>query len=211
MIYRDKKELIEDLVHANDVVLDVGFWGQGVQINDKDWVHNLILNISNRVYGIDINYNDDDVSKINSLENYRKGSAENLNFETSFDIIFAGDLIEHLSNCGLFIEACKSKISDRGKLILTTPNCFNLFNLAEKITKSEPTVNHDHVCYFNSKTIIALLNKNGFYDIEIHHLYSLNIKYKESTRKKFLNVVYFLLSKFSPKFIETLVVVAKKR
>lgn len=37
-IYRNKSELIEELIRRTDIVLDLGFWGQGVSIDDKNWV-----------------------------------------------------------------------------------------------------------------------------------------------------------------------------
>jgi len=95
-------------------------------------------------------------------------------------------------------------------LIITTPNCFNLFNLAEKISKNEPTVNYDHTCYFNSKTLSKLLEKNGWKVEKIDYLYTLDVNFKESWKKIFLNYLYSFLSKFTSKYIETLVIVAVK-
>lgn len=209
-IYKNKKELIENLIKKDDCVLDVGFWGQGVKINDYNWVHQILLKHAQSVYGLDIDFDLERISKINNINNYQKGSAEEFDFKTKFDVIFAGDLIEHLSNPGLFLKFCAKNLKEGGRLVITTPNCFNLFNLTEKISKTEPTVNHDHTCYFNYKTLKRLLEKNSWKMTEMHYLYSLGIDYKESYKKKFLNVIYCILSKITPKFLETLVVVAKK-
>jgi len=206
-IYKDKKELIKSFIKKTDMVLDVGFWGQGVTILDENWVHNLLKKNSQEVYGLDIDF---DLEKLDGKEKYLKGSAENFVFPVKFDVIFAGDIIEHLSNPGLFLESCAKNLKDEGSLIITTPSCFNFFNLVEKITKKEPTVNKDHTCYFNYKTLKSLLDKNSWKMTEKVFLYALNVSTKESYKKKFLNFIYFLLSKFTNKFIETLVVVAKK-
>jgi len=206
-IYKNKKELISDLVGAKDVVLDVGFWGQGIGINDQNWVHNLLLNRAENVYGLDLDF---DLERLVNKSNYQKASAENFDFETKFDIIFCGDVIEHLSNPGLFLESAGRNLKKSGRLIITTPNCFNLYNLAEKLSKDEPTVNKDHTCYFNRKTLEQLLKKNGWTAEKIAYLYSLEVDYKESLKKKFLNMLYYLLSKFTHKYATILVVVAKK-
>lgn len=206
-IYKNKTELINNLIKKTDTVLDVGFWGQGVDFNNDNWVHNLLLNRSEKVYGIDIDF---DEAKFPNTERYLKSSAEKFDFGVKFDVIFAGDVIEHLSNPGMFLESCSKNLKDGGRLIITTPNCFNLFNLAEKISKFEPTVNEDHTCYYNGKTIKQLLRKNNWSAEETAYLYSLEIGYKESIRKKFLNVIYNVLAKATPKFIETIVVIAKK-
>jgi len=206
-VYKNKLELIDNLIESKDVVLDVGFWGQGIKINNDNWVHNLILKKAEVVYGLDIDF---DENKLLDSNLYKKGNAENFDFNIKFDVIFAGDLIEHLSNPGLFLESCTRNLKSNGRLIITTPNCFNLFNLAEKITKPEPTVNEDHICYFNFKTILHLLEKNDFIIRETSYLYSLGSNFKESWKKKFLNLIYYLFSMISVKFIETLVVVAQK-
>lgn len=206
-VYRRKEDIIKSLVTKNDTVLDVGFWGQGLKIDNPNWAHEFLLERAKEVYGLDVDYDSD---KIKNMELYKKGDAENFTFDVKFDIIFAGDLIEHLSNPGLFLKSCANNLKEGGKILITTPNCFNLFNLAEKITKEEPTVNSDHSCYFNCKTLRALLRKNRFGIIETGFLYSLGINHKESYKKKVLNFIYFILSKFTTKFMETLVAVAQK-
>ena len=205
--YKNKRELIKSLITKNDTVLDVGFWGQGLRIDSPNWAHKFLLEQAKEVYGLDVDYDSD---KIKNTERYKRGTAENFIFDTKFDVIFAGDLIEHLSNPGLFLQSCADNLKEGGKILITTPNCFNLFNLAEKLTKEEPTVNDDHTCYFNHKTMRVLLRKNHFRASEISYLYSLDAGHKESYKKKILNFIYFILSKFTAKFMETLVVVAQK-
>ena len=204
--YKNKKDLIERLIKENDFVLDVGFWGQGISADDKNWPHNYFLEKSRNVYGLDLDFQE---AKLKKPENYKKGSAEKFDYDFKFDVIYGGDLIEHLSNPGVFLESCRRNLKNDGVLILTTPNCFNLFNLAEKLTKREPTVNHDHTFYFNNKTLLKLLVKNNFKAYEVNYIYSLGVNYIESYKKKFLNLVYYLLAKFTDKYLETLVIIAK--
>jgi 2-polyprenyl-3-methyl-5-hydroxy-6-metoxy-1,4-benzoquinol methylase len=204
MIYKNKKELLQRTVKAGDAVLDVGFWGQGIQEDNPKWPHAILKKISSDVYGIDLALPE----KYKSDPHYREMSAEDFSFPDKFDVIFAGDLIEHLSNPGLFLLCCKRQLKPGGKLVLTTPSAFNLFNLAEKITKREPSVNPDHTVYFNSNTLEKLLQKNGMHATEVGSLYSLEYEHRESLKKRFLNAVYKLLSLGTDKFIETLVVIA---
>ena len=205
MIYRDKRALIAALIQKDASVLDVGFWGQGLAYDDPEWPHAWIKAETENAYGIDLDF---DASKLEHPEHYFRANAEQFDLPVKFDTIFAGDIIEHLSNQGLFLASCSRNLKPDGKLILTTPNCFNLFNIAEKITKTEPTTNSDHTCYYNSKTLKKLLQKNGWEVTSIDFLYTLNPKFKESWKKKFLNFLYEIFSWWTPKFIETLVVVA---
>ncbi len=204
MIYRNKEQLIRSCIHKTDVVLDVGFWGQGITHEEENWPHTILKKNAQEVYGIDVDLRN---SFLND-PHYIQSSAEDFYFPVKFDVIFAGDLIEHLSNPGLFLESCRRNLKEDGRLVLTTPNTFNLFNITEKITKNEPTVNSDHTCYFNSKTLRTLLRKNNFLLKEVNYIYSLEIDFKESLKKKILNILYSLLSHVTDKFIETLVIVA---
>lgn len=206
-IFNNKKDLISKLINPTDVVLDVGFWGQGVTQNDSNWVHALLKKRAREVYGIDLDFDTKDFS---DTIHYKRGSAESFDFETKFDVIFAGDIIEHLSNPGLFLDSCKRNLKTDGRLIVTTPNCFNLFSLAEKITKDEPTVNKDHTMYFNKKTIQQLFTKNELSVEKFSYVYSLDLHYKESIKKRILNFIYYVVSRITPKFLETLVVVVRK-
>ncbi len=208
MVYKDKKHLIKALIQKEDTVLDVGFWGQGVLYDSQDWPHRLLKEAGSQVYGVDLMY---DETKVFPADHYQKTSAENAHFPIQFTKIFAGDVIEHLSNPGQFLDACYRLLGDTGSLIITTPNTFNLFNIAEKITKREPTVNSDHTFYFNSKTLACLLRKNNFEVVSVDYLYTLDTDFKPSWKKRFLDILYFLVSFITDKFTETLVIVARKK
>lgn len=206
-IFPNKKALIDQYIHAGSRVLDVGFSGQGVQKESPNWPHALLKNKGAEVWGVDLEI---DRESFPNTERYQEESAESFSFpEKKFDVIFAGDLIEHLPNPGLFLTSCAMHMEKGSNLIITTPNCFNLFNLAEKITKDEPTVNHDHTAYFNHKILTKLLEKRGFKVVSIGYIYSLEYTHKESWKKRILNVLYWITSLITPKYIETLVVVAK--
>jgi len=195
------------VVGSNDVVLDIGFLGQGIRTGDANWPHALMLAQAKEVFGLDLEV---DREAFPDTVHYQEASAEAFSFgDTRFDLIFASDLIEHLSNPGLFLDACRTHLKSGGSLILTTPNTFNLFNLTEKLSKDEPTVNADHTCYFNKKTLRVLLSKCGFDPIDTAYVYTLEYTHKESLKKKCLNVAYCLLSRFTSKYLETLVITAR--
>lgn len=205
-VFKNKKDLIEESVQASDTVLDVGFWGQGVTHTDPQWPHKLLKNTGASVYGLDMVI---DRELFPDQTRYQEASAEDFSFpNVSFDVIFAGDLIEHLTNPGLFLARCKEHLKPGGRIVLTTPNTFNLFNLAGKLTNDEPAVNADHTMYFNGKTLRTLLRKCGFSIEKYQYIYSLEYDYKESLRKKFLNGLYRVVGWFTPKFMETLVIIA---
>lgn len=205
-VFKSKAELISYTVAAGDTVLDVGFCGQGITHGDPSWPHTLLKQAGADVYGLDLVI---DRTAFPDANRYHESSAESFEFpDVRFDVIFAGDIIEHLPNPGLFLERCRAHLKSGGKLVLTTPNAFNFFSFTEKLMKDEPTVNEDHTMYFNHKTLRVLLNKCSFSISEIHYVYSLGYSYKESWKKKLLNVLYRVCSLVAPKLMETLVVIA---
>jgi 2-polyprenyl-3-methyl-5-hydroxy-6-metoxy-1,4-benzoquinol methylase len=207
-VVKNKVELIESLISNQDVVLDVGFWGQGKTLDDPTWPHALLTKKAKEVIAIDIIF---DEKIFSNTQKYINANAENFDLNMKFDVIFAGDLIEHLPNPGLFLVSAKKHLKEGGRLIMTTPNAFNLFVMAGKLSRNEPPINHDHTCYFNRPTIETLLGKTGWGVNQFGFMYTLDYKHKESYKKKILNILYRILSYFTPKFYETLVVITSPK
>lgn len=204
-VFPTKKAMIEAFVRPSDEVLDVGFWGQSVRPDSPHWPHRILLEHCAHVHGLDLEF---DAGQLAHPENYTKASAETFSLDRQFDVVFAGDLIEHLSNPGLFLDASRKHLKPGGRLVLSTPSAFNLFNLVEKLAKDEPSVNSDHTCYFNPKTIRQLFAKNGWKVEEISYIYSLGANHRESLKKKIQNALYWFASLFTTKYLETMAIVA---
>lgn len=211
VVYKNKIDLIEKTITAGDVVLDVGFWGQGVKKDESNWPHGLIVKKAKQVDGVDLVVDVKKMHELNPRGIYISASAEDFSFKKKYTKIFAADIIEHLPNPGFFLEQCRKHLTSEGVLILSTPNAFNLFVLAGKMMHSEPVVNSDHTCYFNITTLRQLLNKCGWELVEYGYLYTLGLSHRESIRKKFLNIVYRMLFFFTQKYMETIVVVAQPK
>lgn len=205
MVYKDKRALIATLgLTKGTRVLDVGFSGQAVQDTDFEWPHALLQEHTDDLYGVDLDFD----SRKYPLPRYVKASAEDFSFPVKFDLIFAGDLIEHLSNPGLFLECSKRHLAPGGRLVMTTPNTFSFFSLIEKLTHDEPNVNPDHTLYLNKRVIKVLLRKNGMEIKEFGYLYTLGTLWLGGWKRKLLASLYWLVSKATPKFLEDMVVVA---
>jgi predicted TPR repeat methyltransferase len=84
-----------------------------------------------------------------------------------FDIILAGEIIEHLANPGLFLQ-CISSIMDGGtELVLTTPNAPSVKGFLFSIMRQEK-VHPDHNYYFSYRTLKQLLEK---FDLNCKEIY----------------------------------------
>lgn len=132
-------------------VLDVGCVGP-----DDGGLHKEIAKIAAHAVGIDIN--EGGIKKLRSLGYIVEvENAESFDLNEKFDIVVAGDLIEHLSNPGLFLDCARQHLTDDGKLVLTTPNPLKIANLVKNIPPSP-----GHVAMFDHVLIERLLDRHGF-------------------------------------------------
>ena len=101
-------------------VLDVGCTGHIVEPDSPYWLHGQLRKHFPNVVGIDISA--DNVERLKKLgyENVYVASAEQFTLNQKFNTIVAGELIEHLSNPGLFLERAKEHLAPGGRIVITT-------------------------------------------------------------------------------------------
>ncbi len=90
---------------------------------------------------------------------------ENTELDETFDVIVAGEMIEHLNNPGLFLDGIKRFMDGNTRLLVTTINAycgmrFFRYGLTKRYGRNEP-VHPDHVAYYSYSTLSLLLNRHG--------------------------------------------------
>jgi 2-polyprenyl-3-methyl-5-hydroxy-6-metoxy-1,4-benzoquinol methylase len=161
-------------------VLHLGCVDHDWVIGHKEWIHGFIAEYADEVVGLDIL--EEDIKKLNQLGyDVRCGDAENFDLGKQFDVIFAGELIEHLENFGGFLESCKRHMKKDSKLILTTPNCFGLRFIICHLLNRRPFVYPVHTCWFDEETLLHTLDRHGMQIdfmkyIALEHEFSKGIK-----------------------------------
>jgi SAM-dependent methyltransferase len=81
--------------------------------------------------------------------------------EEPFDVVVAGDLLEHLSNPGHALDEIRPLLRANGELIVTCPNAFGAPNLV-RFTLGRYREGPDHVQSYNKHTLAQLLERHGF-------------------------------------------------
>lgn len=155
------KEVIQRL-GPEERVLDVGCVRHDESQRNEGNLHARINNVVEKTVGIDII--ESEIKKMQAEGwNCTVGNAENLGdigFEDEFDVVVAGELIEHLSNPGQFLDGAHKITTPTGRLILTTPNphciTFTKKALFEKKNNSE------HTCWFDEQFIRQLSSRHGW-------------------------------------------------
>jgi len=84
-----------------------------------------------------------------------------------YDMIVAGEILEHLANSGRFLEAMRHF---QCPMLITTPNAFCEAGLYS-VKRGTENVNKDHVAYYSYKTLKTLVERYG-YKIEEFHWYN---------------------------------------
>lgn len=162
-------------------VLDMGCIDHSYQTAlglGQGWLHKQIQDVASRLTGLDILT--DDARELNQRGfDIRVGNAEQFDLGQTFDVIVAGDLIEHLSNIGLFLASVKRHMHAGSVFIFSTPNPFNveqfLFaGLADQINVHPQHASwlNPHVCW--ELTQRAELKVQDFYWIATRFHFYLN-------------------------------------
>lgn len=135
----------------NKKVLDVGCGGMGGRL------HASIKSVAEEVVGIE---KDEDLAKRVGGETV-VADAMDFDLNEKFDVIVAGELIEHLDNPAGFLKSVKKHLRPNGRLILTTPNLQSLYNILYL------PYNEQHVIGFNRSVLKNLLIAHGFDILEM--------------------------------------------
>ena len=138
------------------------------------WLHEKIKKLAKEVVGVDISKIEVEALRARGY-NIILGDVERVDIGREFDVIVAGELVEHLSNPGFFLENMKRHLRDDGVLILTTPNRFDFYTfLKALISGRQPSYNKPiaaHVHYYDVNSLKAMANRHG-YEVSDFYYYS---------------------------------------
>jgi SAM-dependent methyltransferase len=155
-------------------------------------LHFKLAEIAGQLYGFDFDQAGLDILRKRGVGNLYRADLEKLDevdLNEKFDVIIAGEMIEHLSNPGLFLRGVRRFMKADTKLVITTINAygglrFALYSLRGKGGTNE-SVHPDHVSYYSYSTLNLILKRENFivrefyfYDIGPEHRQHLPWHYK---------------------------------
>jgi len=127
---------------------------------------------------------------------------ERLPFRECFDVVVAGELVEHLYNVGLFLRSAWLALRQGGELLISTPNCWSLSRVLYVAVGTREVTHPEHTCYYSCQTLRYVLEQHGF-DVEITGL-------PEPSRSRVLSEVYRLVALKRPIMSQTIFAVGRK-
>lgn len=159
----NKESFISDRCRGK-TVLDLGCVRHSAEwaLKDTNWLHKRIKAVAKKVVGVD--YLPEEIAKINShgYDVIFGDVTKPLNITEKFDVIVAGDLLEHLANFEGFFSNCKMLLKPEGMLIITTPNPFFCGEFHYVSFKKNFVVNPEHTCWIDPQCLSQLSNRLGF-------------------------------------------------
>lgn len=210
MRFRNKKSWIIPFVRDKKV-LDLGCVQHDLSSKENpDWLHGIINKHAISVLGVD--YLAEEIAALKQ-QGYNMVSAdvETMQLRDRFEVIVAGDIIEHLSNCGQFMERVYEHLAPEGLFLVTTPNPIHFLRFVQLLLKGQVGANRQHTCWFTQKVLNQLAGRHGFQIVDVAYV---DDSYKWYSFKSlwlpFL-LVNYVLCLMRPQFCETLCFVLKRK
>jgi 2-polyprenyl-3-methyl-5-hydroxy-6-metoxy-1,4-benzoquinol methylase len=93
--------------------------------------------------------------------------------DASFDVVWAGEVIEHLRDTAGWLSEVRRVLRSGGKLLLSTPDHGRLrmlgWALRMRAFDAHFDPRADHLRFYSSRTLTELLEEFGFHDVEARH------------------------------------------
>jgi 2-polyprenyl-3-methyl-5-hydroxy-6-metoxy-1,4-benzoquinol methylase len=143
-------------------VLDIGCGGMhDLSYQEDNWLHRHIVGVAQRCVGIE--NNNRIVENLKSIGyDVILGDAQKFTVDELYDVIVAGDVIEHLEDIKGFFISVREALKDDGYLILTTPNPWFFLRFLRCLLKGSGGAEPDHAFWLCTETLRNLLKRYGF-------------------------------------------------
>ncbi len=162
-LVKNRFTVIEQYVKGKNV-LDIGCVDarpNGEKKYKSTGLHLFLKDKASKLLGVDIDETGVDQMKRDGFD-VVQANAEDMDLAEQFDCIVAGEIIEHLSNPGLFLANVQRHLSKNGVFILTTANAFGILSFFRILRKNKVKVHAEHTCWYDPKTITELLSRYSF-------------------------------------------------
>lgn len=157
----DRIPLMQDLVRGKRV-LDIGCVEHSVENRERpDWVHGRLKETAAELLGLD--YEVEDVRRMCEL-GFEVVAADATDFDLgrTFDVVVAGEVLEHLLNDQGFLASVRRHLKPGGQLVITVPHANSLNYFLQNLFFGYEIDGYDHVSFYTAMNLANLLRKSGY-------------------------------------------------
>jgi SAM-dependent methyltransferase len=183
-------------------------------IDNDMLLHFELGKVARELYGFDFDQKGIDILSADGVKNLYLADLEKLeevDLDETFDVVIAGEMIEHLSNPGLFLRGIKRFMSDKTELVITTINAYSairflIYSFRGKGGANEP-VHPDHVSYYSYKTLSLVVQREKL-EVKEFLFYDVGPEHRQFVRW-FYNLINDVCVKVSPQLSDGVIAVCK--
>jgi 2-polyprenyl-3-methyl-5-hydroxy-6-metoxy-1,4-benzoquinol methylase len=143
-------------------VLDIGMAAHSLRhVDDPNWRHSKIARAAARCLGIDILESLLDVIRQRGFDVRMVDATSEADVGERFDLIFIGDVIEHVDNPVALLRFASRHLSPGGRILAATPNPFSRKFCRQFVRCGDMVINLDHVAWFTPTMALELARRSG--------------------------------------------------
>lgn len=172
------------------------------------FLHEVLKHQARELAGLDLD--EHSLKKMSSMgyTNLYHGNAERLDdggIKGTFEVIVAGDLLEHITRPGAMLDTAKPLLAPHGQFIISTNNAFGL-HYQIKRWLGRYSEHFEHVCFYSPETLVHLFERHGYRVVSLYGAFTVP---PHSISQKILFVLGRPLFQLFPVLAGTIIVVAE--
>lgn len=157
----DRISYLSDLARGRDV-LDVGVVEHYIGAKDSpEWLHQHIAKAAASCLGVDLL--EPEIAKLAEAGfNVRVADLTKDPLSRRFDLIVAGEVLEHVDAPGKFMTNCATMLRPGGRLVISVPNPWYFNAVLKSVSRRQTFVDSaDHVGWYDASTLLELGQRSG--------------------------------------------------
>jgi 2-polyprenyl-3-methyl-5-hydroxy-6-metoxy-1,4-benzoquinol methylase len=127
-------------------------------------LHGILAKEAAELYGIDIDETSLETMRAMGYHHLYHGNVERLDdvhLEQTFDVVVAGDILEHITRPGSMLDGIKRFLRRGGQFLVSTNNAFGLHYQLRRWGGSYRE-HPEHVAFFSPETLTHLFERHGY-------------------------------------------------
>ncbi len=170
------------------------------KIQNHQLLHANLQRTASRIIGIDLSEEGVALMRKHGFADVEVMDAEDIHIDGEFDVILAGDVLEHMNNPGKFLEAACNLLLPHGELIVGVPSALTINNIKAWFCGRE-VVHCDHTFYFSPKTLSTLCARYHLLPTRLIFTVQPQSQYETMAFVLFRKLLLSLFYRMAPSFI----------